>query len=176
MRDTQRTRHHPPPAGSEIADPYGVDDDEELELDRWLEEQARAARQVREDAEEAVWDVLQIYGEPIPDEVRTAAIENLIDAHYAAENAGVPATEGVFADYGLAAAWNALYAALPRPRTMAPIPVRVVRARAGWQDQRGSRTRRSTRTRGAQARARSDDPDPPLDPSGGDGLLPGGAA
>ena len=142
---------------------------DELDLDRWLEEQSQEARQVREDADEAVWHVLQTYGDPVADEVHTAAVENLIGAHHTARNAGE--TTDVFADFGLSA-WNAISAVLPRPRMVSALPVQTLLARAGQQGQRTSRARRSTKIRGARAPGRSDDPEPPL---GRTGRLPGGS-
>ncbi|MGI8708458.1 MAG: hypothetical protein ACR2LG_09695 [Actinomycetota bacterium] len=65
-----------------IADPYSLDYDGESEMDDWYEEQAREARQLREDAEEAIWDAEQLYGDPLTDDVRSAAVEHVITAHH----------------------------------------------------------------------------------------------
>jgi hypothetical protein len=142
-----------------MVDPYSIDYDAELEMDRWFEEEARAADRLREDAEEAIWYALQIYGDPVSEEVRTAAVTNLIDAHYAARNAGDD-SDSVFGDYGLSA-WRALHASLPSRRTEVFGLVSALH-RAGKQRPRSSRRHRSTRTRRSRSPSRSSDADPHL--------------
>lgn len=145
-----------------IADPYSIDYDAELEMDRWLEEQAREARQLREDAEAEIWNASQLYGDPVPEDTFKAAVDNLIIAHYAAQHAGTAEAADVFSDYG-ATAWKALSAALPKQLTSAAVATPSLSARAGQQGRRSSRTRRSASARRARAPGRSDDPDLPLD-------------
>ncbi len=116
-----------------IADPYSLDYDGESEMDDWYEEQAREARQLREDAEEAIWDAEQLYGDPLTDAVRSAAVEHVITAHHDERNAGRDG-DIVFAGYN---ALQAIYAALPKPRRPPPIFVAACRVRPGQQGRVG---------------------------------------
>ena len=141
---------------------------DELDLDRWLEEQSQEARQVREDADEAVWYVLQTYGDPVADEVRTAAVENLIDAHHAARNAGETTMYSPTSACPLGTLSTQRSQSHVRWRCRTSLCVLAPASKAsGLPELVGQQE-----IRRARAPGRSDDPEPPL---GRTGRLPGGS-